>query len=76
MRIKPNYKNILILIIMIMLITFVMYDYIRIIKGYQFTLFGLITNIIMIATIIKINSYINIYTTKKELKRNISHQAK
>lgn len=76
MRIKPNYKNIMILIIMIMLITFVMYDYIRIIKGYQFTLFGLITNIIMIATIIKINSYINIYTTKKELKRNISHQAK
>lgn len=65
MRIKPNYKNIMILIIMIVLIIFIMYDYIRIIKGYQFTLFGLITNIIMIATIIKINSYIKIYTTKK-----------
>lgn len=76
MRLKPNYKNILLLTIMVVSIIIVISDSIHLIIGYQFNLYGLLTNILMIIIIIKINNYINKYTTKKELKRKFGHQAK
>lgn len=76
MRLKPNYKNILLLTIMVVSIIIVISDSIHLIIGYQFNLYGLLTNILMIIIIIKINNYINKYTIKKELKRKFSHQAK
>lgn len=76
MRLKPNYKNILLLTIMVVSIIIVISDSIHLIIGYQFNLYGLLTNILMIILIIKINNYINKYTIKKELKRKFSQQAK
>lgn len=77
MRLKPKYKNMILLVLMILLSIIVIIDYIKIIFSmYQFTLFGLITNILMIAFIFKIYNYLKKEIIKKELKRKFSHQAK
>lgn len=70
MRLKPRYKNMILSIVMIVLFIIVIIDYIRIIFSmYQFTLFGIITNILMIVCIYKICNYLKNYIIKKELKR-------
>lgn len=70
MRLKPKYKNMILLIAMIVLSIIVTIDYIKIIFSmYQFTLFGLITNILMIVCIYKIYNYLKNHIIKKELKR-------
>lgn len=75
MRLKPNYKNILLLTIMVVSIIIVISDSIHLIIGYQFNLYGLLTNILMIIIIIKINNYINKYT-KKRVKKKIQPASK
>lgn len=70
MRLKPKHKNMILLVIMILLSIIVIIDYIKIIFSmYQFTPFGLITNILMIVCIYKIYNYLKKYIIKKELKR-------
>lgn len=70
MRLKPKYKNMILLVAMMLLSIIVIIDYIKIIFSmYQFTLFGLITNILMIVCIYKIYNYLKKYIIKKELKR-------
>lgn len=77
MRIKPIYKNMILSTIMVTLSIMVTIDYIKIIFGmYQFTLFGIITNILMIVCIYKIYNYLKKYIIKKELKRKFSTHAK
>ena len=77
MRLKPRYKNMILSIVMIVLFIIVIIDYIRIIFSmYQFTLFGIITNILMIVCINKIYNYLKNYIIKKELKRKFSTHAK
>lgn len=68
MKLKPNKKNITLLIIMIVLSIIVINDFKMLILGYQFTWLGLITNVIMLSIIITIYDYINEYITKKELQ--------
>lgn len=70
MRLKPRYKNMILLVAMIVLSIIVIMDYIKIMFSmYQFTLFGIITNILMIVCIYKIYNYLKNYIIKKELKR-------
>lgn len=70
MRLKPICKNMILSIIMVTLSIMVTIDYIKIIFSmYQFTLFGIITNILMIVCIYKIYNYLKKCITKKELKR-------
>lgn len=70
MRLKPICKNMILSIIMVTLSIIVINDYIKIIFSlYQFTLFGIITNILMIVFICKIYNYLKKYIIKKELKR-------
>lgn len=70
MRLKPICKNMILSIIMVTLSIIVINDYIKIIFSmYQFTLFGIITNILMIVCIYKIYNYLKEYIIKKELKR-------
>lgn len=70
MRLKPRHKNMILLVAMIVLSIIVIIDYLKIMFGmYQFTLFGIITNILMIVCIYKIYNYLKNYITKKELKR-------
>ena len=77
MRLKPKYKNMILLVAMMLLSIIVIIDYIKIMFSmYQFTLFGIITNILMIVCIYKIYNYLKNYIIKKELKRKFSHQAK
>lgn len=76
MRVKPKYKNIILLIIMLIMVVYVINDYIRLIIGYQFTLFGVLTNILMIIIIFKINEYFKEYITKKELKKKYTRPSK
>lgn len=76
MRVKPKYKNIILLIIMLIMSICVINDYIRIIIGNQFTLFGILTNILMIIIIFKINEYFKEYITKKELKKKYRTESK
>ena len=68
MKLKPNKKNITLLITMIVLSIIVINDFKMLILGYQFTWLGLITNAIMLSIIITIYDYINEYITKKELQ--------
>nr|DAX05640.1 MAG TPA: hypothetical protein [Bacteriophage sp.] len=68
MKLKPNKKNITLLIIMIVLSIIVINDFKMLILGYQFTWLGLVTNVIMLSIIITIYDYINEYITKKELQ--------
>ena len=68
MKLKPNKKNITLLIIMIVLSIIVINDFKMLILGYQFTWLGLVTNVIMLSIIITIYDYINDYITKKELQ--------
>ena len=68
MKLKPNKKNITLLIAMIILSIIVINDFKMLILGYQFTWLGLITNAIMLSIIITIYDYINEYITKKELQ--------
>ena len=68
MKLKPNKKNITLLIIMIVLSIIVINDFKMLILGYRFTWLGLITNAIMLSIIITIYDYINEYITKKELQ--------
>lgn len=76
MRLKPKYKNMILLVLMVILSIIVIIDYIKIIFSmYQFTLFGLITNILMIVCICKIYNYLKKYIIKKELKRKLHDQA-
>lgn len=77
MRLKPKYKNMILLVSMTLLSIIVIIDYVKIMFSmYQFTLFGIITNILMIVCIYKIYNYLKNYIIKKELKRKFSHQAK
>ena len=70
MRLNPKCKNMILLIAMIVLSIIVIIDYLKIIFSmYQFTLFGIITNILMIVFICKIYNYLKKYIIKKELKR-------
>lgn len=76
MRLKPRYKNMILSIVMIVLSIIVIIDYIKIMFSmYQFTLFGIITNILMIVCIYKIYNYLKKYIIKKELKRKLHDQA-
>lgn len=68
MKLKPNKKNITLLIIMIVLSIIVINDFKMLILGYQFTWLGLTTNVIMLSIIITIYNYISEYITKKELQ--------
>ena len=68
MKLKPNKKNITLLIIMIVLSIIVINDFKMLILGYQFTWLGLVTNVIMLSIIITIYDYIKEYITKKELQ--------
>lgn len=68
MKLKPNKKNITLLIIMIVLSIIVINDFKMLILGYQFTWLGLTTNVIMLSIIITIYNYINEYIIKKSYK--------